>query len=174
MYNDVLCCRVCLHCQDDVKKWNETSVEYCVWLHHEKSHGKKNSIKPHNLQFMSKTKLVSFGSTSFVLSAWHVNIEFKSARWTDGQSRRFSITSPELCSVWSSTCNPFISQRTSGDGRPVNELKRKIPFLLSFWEILEKVRKNVNSTTLLVVNLFAFLTLFFHIFSSISQYKHTS
>lgn len=79
----------------------------------------KYSIR--NSQFMSKTKLVSFGSTSFVFSAWHVKIEFKSDLCTDGHRRRFSITSPELCSYWSSTCKPFISQRTWGCGRPVNE-----------------------------------------------------
>lgn len=77
-----------------------------------------------NLQCISSTKLVSLGSTRSVLSAWQVNIEFKSLRWMAGHSNRFSITSPELCSYWSSTGNPLMSQRTSGWGRP-NELKEK-------------------------------------------------
>lgn len=80
-----------------------------------------------NSQFMSKTKLVSLGSTSFVFKAWHVNIEFRSDLCTDGQSKRFSITSPELCSYWSSTCKPFMSHRTCGCGRPV---EKEIRFFL--------------------------------------------
>lgn len=78
-----------------------------------------------NSQFMSKTKLVSLGCTSFVFRAWQVNMEFRSDLWTDGQSSRFSITSPELYSYWSSTCKPFMSQRTCGWGRPVKGEREK-------------------------------------------------
>uniref|UniRef100_A0A182TYV2 Uncharacterized protein n=1 Tax=Anopheles melas TaxID=34690 RepID=A0A182TYV2_9DIPT len=62
--------------------------------------------------------LVSFGSTSFVFIVWQVKMAFRSLRCIVGQSSRFSMTSPEFCSYWSSTITPLISHRTSGCGRP--------------------------------------------------------
>lgn len=109
------------HCHDTIE-WNPTNAK--VKANNNRSSEQRHRTQFANSQFMSKTKLVSLGSTSLVFSAWHVNIEFKSDLWTDGHSRRFSITSPELCSVWSSTCKPFMSQRTSGDGRPGNKSEK--------------------------------------------------
>lgn len=55
-----------------------------------------------------------------------MNIALRSDRCTAGHSSRFSITSPVLCSYWSSTSTPLTSQRTCGCGRPVwTENKKK-------------------------------------------------
>lgn len=40
------------------------------------------------------------------------------SRYSGGRINRFSITSPKLCSYWSSTTSPLISHRTAGCGRP--------------------------------------------------------
>uniref|UniRef100_A0A182IK73 Uncharacterized protein n=1 Tax=Anopheles atroparvus TaxID=41427 RepID=A0A182IK73_ANOAO len=72
-----------------------------------------------NLRCKSRTKLLSFGSTSSVLVAWQVKMEFRSERWIAGQSSRFSMTSPELCSYCSSTRMPLMSHLTEGCGRPL-------------------------------------------------------
>lgn len=74
---------------------------------------------------MSNTKLVSLGSTSFVLKAWQVNMELRSLLCIAGHRSRFSITSPELCSYWSSTARPFINHRTAGWGRPSVWMREK-------------------------------------------------
>lgn len=58
--------------------------------------------------------------------AWHVNTELRSVLWIAGHIRRFSITSPEFCSYWSSTKSPFTSHRTSGCGRPIIEYRKEV------------------------------------------------
>lgn len=75
-------------------------------------------VKKNNLQCKSKTTIASLGSVNTVLTAWHMKMASKSFLETVGQTRRFSMTSPALCSYWSSTGNPFTSQRTTGSGCP--------------------------------------------------------
>lgn len=67
---------------------------------------------------MSKTNEVSLGSISCVLTAWHVTMAPKSPLASVGHIRRFSMTSPLVCSAWASTNSPFTNHRTVGAGRP--------------------------------------------------------
>lgn len=91
--------------------------------------GVVESLLAVDLRCKSRTKLLSFGSTSSVFVAWQVKMEFRSERWIAGHSNRFSMTSPELCSYCSSTSMPLMSHLTDGCGRPAKERKGKARYL---------------------------------------------
>ena len=71
-----------------------------------------------NLRNKSRTTEAVFGSVSTVLTAWHVKMASRSFLVTPAFTSLFSMTSPALCSYWSSTMSALISQRTTGWGWP--------------------------------------------------------
>lgn len=64
-----------------------------------------------------------------VLTAWHVKMAPRFSRYNGGRINRFSITSPKLCSYWSSTTSPLISHRTAGCGRPASKNKTWVQWM---------------------------------------------
>lgn len=85
-------------------------------------------ILSNNLQNISSTNESSLGGTSLELAAWQVKTAAQSARRMAGHSRRFSMTSPVLCSYSSSTSTPFTSHRTDGSGRPPQHIQYTYTF----------------------------------------------
>lgn len=122
----------CLWCrQPNIHRWRRTSIRsraaFIIAI----------IVEKRDLRYRSRLTIASLGSVSIVLTAWQVKMASRSFLETPAQTRRFSMTSPALCSYCSSTSMPLTSQRTTGSGWPPTVLQVSVMSSPSSWGPME-------------------------------------